>query len=164
MNRYYRYYEFNKVIRRAVCLLKGTNIQGVINFEQLENGINIIFGVILGLREGYHGIHIHELGDETDGASSCGSHFNPNNRHHGSPNDEERHIGDLGNIYANKHGISYVYMIDGQISLDNENSIIGRALIVKENEDDFGRGNAEKSRIDGNSGKGIAWGIIGISN
>lgn len=36
---------------------------------------------------------------------TTGLHFNPGNKMHASPLDENRHAGDLGNISANEDGI-----------------------------------------------------------
>lgn len=75
-----KYYEFNKTVSKAVCVLKGYKLHGVINFDQLQNGIVIISGVVLGLPEGNHGLHVHEFGDETNGFLSMGNHYNPENK------------------------------------------------------------------------------------
>ncbi|AAF18014.1 gp131R [Rabbit fibroma virus] len=156
-----RYYEFNKVNYKAVCMLRGNDIKGVIHFEQLQNDIVVVFGVILGLTEGFHGINVHEFGDAC--GNELGEHYNPEKSSHGSPSDVHRHVGDLGNIHASKYGVSYVHIIDGKITLTGDRSIIGRSLAVHEREDDLGRGPNVDSSIHGNSGNVIAWGIIGVA-
>ncbi len=50
------------------------------------------------------------------------------------------------------------------MSLFGEKNIIGRAVVIKENEDDFGRGENPESKMNGNSGKAMASGIIGLTN
>ena len=69
--------------------------------------------------------YISEFGDNTNGCTSAGPHFNPNNKKHGGPQDENRHVGDLGNVIADKDGIVKTTITDGHIKLTGPNSIIG---------------------------------------
>jgi len=51
-----------------------------------------------------------------------------------------------------------------QITLFGETSVIGRACVLHEGEDDLGNGeNERESRRHGNAGKVIACGLIGIN-
>ena len=63
-----------------------------------EEAPTSIDGTIKGLLPGKHGLHIHVFGDFTEGFISAGGIFNPFGRNHGSPDDEERMVGDLGNV------------------------------------------------------------------
>lgn len=42
---------------------------------------------------------------------TSGPHFNPLNRVHGPPDEEERHAGDLGNILAGSDGTLFFFFI-----------------------------------------------------
>ena len=71
-----------------------------------------------GLTPGEHGLHIHEFGDLRLNGRMLGGHFNPTNKPHGQANSEDSHIGDLGNIYANKKGIVFkMGLINERIAL-----------------------------------------------
>ncbi len=85
------------------------------------------------------------------------SFFNPEGKKHGGPSDIERHIGDLGNIVANEEGIAHLELTDKLIKLNGKNSVIGRAIIVHQGEDDL------SSQPTGNAGARAAYGVIGIS-
>lgn len=89
--------------------------------------------------QGRHGIHIHVFGDFTDGMTSTGGIFNPFGKSHGAPEDEERMVGDLGNIEADEEGNAQVNIEDRIVKLIGPHSIIGRSIVIKQGEDDLGR-------------------------
>ena len=64
------------------------------------------------------------------GCTSAGSHFNPFGKTHGAPGDEERHVGDLGNVLANADGKAEIKITDAKLSLTGPQSIIGRTVVV----------------------------------
>ena len=100
----------------------------------------------------------------TNGCISAGPHFNPHKKTHGGPADENRHVGDLGNIEAGEDNVGRYDYEDAMISLtDPEHSIIGRSMVVHLKEDDLGRGGDDESLKTGNAGARLACGVIGLS-
>ena len=146
---------------KAVVVLIGVGIKGVVYFHQQDN-LTQIHGQVEGLTHGKHGFHIHETGDLTDHCQSLCAHFNPTGTNHGDRKDEERHIGDLGNIEADDQGIAKFDFTDPLIKLTGEHSVIGRSVIVHADEDDLGRGGHTDSLTTGHAGKRLACGVIGI--
>ena len=137
--------------------LRGSAVQGLVTFVQEGKGVRI-YAELTGLTPGKHGFHIHEFGDITSAdGSSAGSHLNPKNTVHGGPDDKQRHIGDLGNIEADRSGKAKYNRVDNRISLTGANSIIGRSIVIKESPDDF------KTQPGGGAGLRIAMGVIGVS-
>ncbi|ENN73487.1 hypothetical protein YQE_09912, partial [Dendroctonus ponderosae] len=113
------------------------------------------------LTPGKHGLHIHQAGDLREGCEKLGGHFNPYLIHHGGPRSSVRHIGDLGNVDAKEDGVGEIVAIDPLMSLSGgPRGIVGRALVVSENEDDLGQAGNANSLVDGNAGKPVACGII----
>jgi len=150
---------------KAVCVLKGDGtVTGTVNFEQSDADASVtVTGELTGLAPGQHGFHVHEFGDNTNGCTSAGGHFNPHGKTHGAPEDENRHAGDLGNVVAGDDGVAKVNITDKVISLTGANSIIGRTVVVHADVDDLGKGGHELSATTGNAGARLACGVIGIT-
>ncbi|XP_022999146.1 superoxide dismutase [Cu-Zn] 1-like isoform X1 [Cucurbita maxima] len=152
---------------KAVAVLESNQgVKGTVFFNQNGNGPTTVRGNISGLIPGLHGFHVHALGDTTNGCSSTGPHFNPEGKDHGAPDDENRHVGDLGNLVAGDDGTATFSIIDKQISLVGPNSVLGRSIVVHADPDDLGRGQTELSLTTGNAGERIACvflaGVIGL--
>ena len=107
-----------------------------------------------------HGFAVHESGDLSNGCDGLGPHYNPFGVNHGSPNDDVRHVGALGNVEANEFGKSIYRAKNELVSLWDDTSIIGRGCVLHANEDDLGQGGDEGSLENGNSGAAIACGVI----
>jgi Cu-Zn family superoxide dismutase len=141
----------------AKCTLSpasDSQVKGWVEFTQMKGCVKIE-GEITGLTPGKHGFHVHEKGDcSAPDATSAGGHFNPTNKDHGGPMSKDRHVGDLGNITANKNGTAKFNFKDKVIQLSGENSILDRSLIVHGDRDDL------KSQPVGNAGKRVACGVI----
>ena len=136
-------------------MLTGTaGVSGVLKLSQNGDGPTKIVGSITGLAPGKHGLHVHEFGDTTNGCMSTGPHFNPNNMDHGAPTDKIRHAGDLGNVEATAGGCDFT-IEDMQIPLSGANSIIGRAFVIHELEDDLGRGDSSEIGTQGESRRDV---------
>ena len=148
---------------KAVSVLHNETIKGIIYLEEIDYHKTILYGVVSGLKPGLHGIHIHEAGDLTDGCTSACAHYNPFNKEHGGPGNKNRHVGDLGNLKADKDGVAEFYLEDDLVKLSGKYSVIGRSIVVHEDEDDLGKGNYADSITTGHSGKRIACGVIGYS-
>ncbi|KAJ4725006.1 Superoxide dismutase [Cu-Zn] [Melia azedarach] len=150
--------------KKAVAVLKGTSkVEGVVTLTQENEGPTTVNVRVTGLTPGPHGFHLHEYGDTTNGCISTGAHFNPNNKTHGAPEDEIRHAGDLGNIVANAEGVAEATIVDNQIPLSGPNTVVGRAFVVHELEDDLGKGGHELSLTTGNAGGRLACGVVGLT-
>ncbi|XP_030850468.1 superoxide dismutase [Cu-Zn] isoform X2 [Strongylocentrotus purpuratus] len=131
-------------------------------YTVLKSNSVSVKGEVTGLAPGQHGFHIHQFGDYTNGCVSAGGHFNPFGKEHGAPEDEMRHVGDLGNIIADASGKVDVNLSDKLLSLSGPQSIIGRAVVVHADVDDLGKGGHATSKTTGNAGGRLACGVIGI--
>ena len=132
----------------------GKTVRGTVAFTQEAGGVHII-AELSGLAPGEHGFHIHETGDcSAPDAASAGDHFNPSASTHGAPDAPARHLGDLGNITADASGNARYDRVDPRISLEGEQSVIGRSIVVHAGADDM------TSQPAGASGARAACGVI----
>lgn len=157
---FYYYSPLYPSITKAIAVVnptQGNTASGVVTFEQQKDGLHIT-AQLSGLTPGNHGFHIHEFGNCACPDAVCaGDHYNPTSKPHGSQQDKNRHVGDLGNIIADSEGNGTYETIDHHVTLNGPYSIIGRAVIVHADEDDF------TTQPTGNSGARIGAGVIGIA-
>uniref|UniRef100_A0A8D0H944 Superoxide dismutase [Cu-Zn] n=1 Tax=Sphenodon punctatus TaxID=8508 RepID=A0A8D0H944_SPHPU len=102
-------------------------------------------------------IHIHKLGDLSDGCDSTGGHYNPFNVDH------PRHPGDFGNFFS-KEGKIRKYRPNLLATMFGAYSILGRSVVIHEQEDDMGKGGNKASLENGNAGRRLACCVIGTCN
>ncbi|KAJ1729412.1 hypothetical protein LPJ61_003534 [Coemansia biformis] len=145
---------------KAVAVLRGDpGVEGEVTLvQENESSPILVSGTIRGLAPGKHGFHIHQFGDNTNGCTSAGPHFNPHGKTHGAPCDEERHVGDLGNVIASSAGVVNVDIKDAHVSLFGIHSVIGRTFVIHADEDDLGKGGHDLSATTGNAGGRLACG------
>ncbi|MDA8446751.1 superoxide dismutase family protein [Paracidovorax valerianellae] len=123
---------------------------------------------VQGLAPGQHGFHIHANGacapgpdaatGQTVAFGAAGGHFDPGmSKKHGRPGQSahEAHAGELPNIPVGDDGRGSVRYVNSNITLTpGKASVVGRALVVHEKEDDYTTNPA------GNSGGRLLCGVI----
>ena len=119
------------------------------------------------IKVGNHGFHIHENPITGKDCATAGGHYNPNGKNHGSlfgTGDDmtERHVGDLGNVYAGDGTIDMEVELkvggewDAPFSLQGEQTIMGRSVVLHVGEDDLGLGGQSDSLTTGHAGGRLA--------
>ena len=124
-----------------------------------ETGMLRLTGRLSGLTPGAtHAFHIHEIGDcSHPAAESAGPHFNPAGQPHGNRDTGPHHAGDMPNVVADALGQAEVNLTlaDLELGTNGPRDVLGRAIIVHEQADDY------SSQPAGNAGARIACGVIG---
>lgn len=118
------------------------------------------------------GFHFHTYGDLSQGCKTLCEHFNPTNKLHGSNllYGNDRHAGDsINNITSDEKGVVNIIYMDDMIGLTGNNSVVGRSVVIHENQDNLGiyrYENSEKGKLSattGDAGSRIACSVIGIA-
>lgn len=160
---YYRQVAIDYRPPQAAAIIKGgplaPQLQGVVTFKEVPGGIEVCAD-ISGLPPykpaeggkppvGPHGFHIHEkgsceTGDPKDPFKAAGGHWNPTNQPHGN------HAGDFPVLFSN-NGIARICFFTNKFRI---NDILGKAIIIHENPDDY------RSQPAGDAGKRLACGVV----
>jgi Cu-Zn family superoxide dismutase len=146
---------------QGVAVFKDASIQGEVVITNDRQGI-VLKATFTKLPPGPHGFHIHKAGDlRGEGCMGLCEHYDLGHHVHGAgpTSKKERHTGDLGNIAlpAKQSVFRKSYYIKGPCVMD----LLGRSLIVHEDEDDLGQGGHDDSKTTGHSGKRMGCAIIG---
>lgn len=133
----------------VVASKSGTATQGTAKFTQSGKNVELDLNVYK-LTPGMHAVHIHEKGDcSAADASSAGGHWNPTTEDHGKWGHDQHHMGDIGNLNANKEGTARIVFKTDKWCLgctDESKNIIGKSLVIHAAADDF------KTQPTGNAG------------
>jgi Cu-Zn family superoxide dismutase len=135
---------------------KGNTAAGTVEFVQRGDKVEVAANVTGLAPNREHGFHVHEKGDCSSGdGMSAGGHFNPRAKAHAHYGSGERHAGDMPNIKTDAGGnASYSFETDLFTVADGPASVIGRAVVIHRDPDDY------KSQPAGNSGPRIACGVV----
>lgn len=151
----------------AAARISGTSptskLTGIVYFKDVPNGTEV-YVEVNGLPPykpgtattppiGPHGFHIHEFGNCTVGDpskpfTSAGEHWNPNNQPHGN------HVGDFPVLFSN-NGYARMSFFTNKFKVRD---IIGKAVIIHENPDDY------RTQPAGAAGNRIGCGVIKAIN
>ncbi|MBJ7881185.1 superoxide dismutase family protein [Gelidibacter salicanalis] len=130
-----------KKMQIALESKSGSSVKGNAVFTE-EDGVVTMVAVVGSLKEGEHAIHLHEKADcSADDGTSSGGHWNPTNQPHGkwgSP--DGYHKGDIGNFMADANGNGTITITTDEWCIDcgdANKDIVGKAIIIHENVDDF---------------------------
>lgn len=137
---------------------QGNTAGGELSLAAEGTGLRLT-GRLTGLSAGAtHAFHVHEKGDCSDpAAESAGPHFNPDAQPHGNRDSGPHHAGDMQNLVADATGAANVDVLlaDLELGTNGPRDVLGRALIVHAQPDDY------TTQPSGNAGARIACGVIG---
>ena len=147
----------------ASAVIQGTapdsKVAGQVMLTDTPEGLKISAS-FQNLSPGKHGFHIHENGACGEEGKAAGGHFNPGKVDHGllsKDGFQHAHAGDFGNVEIGADGTGKFEAVESGLTLgEGEHSVMGKAFILHEKEDDFGQPT-------GNAGGRIGCGVIEVT-
>ncbi len=130
-------------------------LNGEVLFKQVPEGLQVM-ATVRGLTpNSSHGFHVHEKGKcQGPDYKSAGGHLNPESQPHGAPNSKMSHVGDMGNLVADKNGVAKLSVVIPHTKPESWQQLQGKAVIIHTRADDL------KTQPTGDAGDRIACGII----
>jgi len=124
----------------------GSSLSGQATLTEVDGGVEVAV-TLYSAEPGLHALHIHQKADcSASDATSAGGHFAPRDHDHGMPEEDEHHLGDLGNIEVSQDGTAEAEVVAKNATLvpGGDRSFLGRAIMVHAKQDDGGQpaGNA----------------------
>ena len=152
----YSQYKRQSDSKAAIHSLGDKNIGGWVHFKHIrkkgKKQTALVTAKITGLEPNKkYGFHVHEYGDCSEQGQNVGKHYNPHYVRHGLPGDEQRHLGDMGNLSTGADGTAFYNKLLNMCMW----GAVGRAVVIHANSDDG------QSQPSGNAGPYIACGVIG---
>jgi Cu-Zn family superoxide dismutase len=154
--------------RRAVAALRDTTGQhvGVAVFKERHGEVSVRASVWR-LAPGFHGFHVHAVGECVPPFTSAGGHYNPTGAAHGD------HAGDLPSLLVNNDGTGELAFETDRFSVDELFDADGSALIVHAGRDNYANiptryhshtentfGPDSETRATGDAGARAACGVV----
>jgi Cu-Zn family superoxide dismutase len=142
-------------VETALETSPATELDAKASFEETADGVTITLNVE-NAKPGMQAVHVHEIGDCSDiPGKSMGEHFAPDYQQHALPDQEARHLGDLGNIEIGQDGKGKLEILAPRASLkpNDSHSFLGKAIVVHESKD-------KGTQPSGDAGTPVACGVI----
>jgi Cu-Zn family superoxide dismutase len=119
--------------RNAQVLLRDQAAQpvGVVKLTQEKEGTVLVRAVVHDLPAGFHGFHVHAVGECVPPFTSAGGHYNPADASHGE------HAGDMPVLLVNDDGTAQLRFTTDRFSVEELFDADGSAIIVHAAPDNY---------------------------
>lgn len=105
---------------------------GVVIFTQQDRKM-VVHAQLSALAEGFHGFHVHAVGECLGNFTSAGSHLDPSGSHR-----HAGHYGDMPALLANADGRAELLFVSDRLKMADLFDADGSAVIVHADPDNYG--------------------------